>query len=82
MSKWISVGKEMPKRKRVFGCSENVLVINEFGDMVTAWYQFKVSGLKNTIEGYEIGWHASLPQSDFGPLSGITHWMQKPKAPK
>jgi hypothetical protein len=86
MSEWISVDDKIPEPEvsNNFGTSRYVLVLNEYGDMVTAWYQHECDYQveRNNNKGYHIGFHSSLPQSDDDIINSITHWMEKPEPPK
>lgn len=87
--KWIDADKTLPVAENGTGQSNYVLVVDNSGNMTSAWYQhecdFQKKGLSKTDEdfgGYEVGWHNSMPGSSYKPMRNITHWTKMLEAPK
>lgn len=86
MIEWIDANERVPEPEagKDYGTSRYVLILDRWGDMITAWYQHESEYQKarRNKDGYAIGWHGSFTQSDDGPLEEITHWAEKPEGPK
>jgi hypothetical protein len=77
MSQWIAIEERLPEERNGFGTSATVLIVDIFGDMISAWYQYDCEHIKDKEDepGYTVGWHGSFSECDDKSLTGITHWM-------